>query len=97
MCSAGAWWLATSELDAATRERNQEMQTRLQRLTFEEVRQSVAIIGMPEHCIERIQWLREEFQLSERICWFNQGGLMPHQTILTSMSRFATHIMSNFR
>jgi alkanesulfonate monooxygenase SsuD/methylene tetrahydromethanopterin reductase-like flavin-dependent oxidoreductase (luciferase family) len=86
-----------SDLDAATRERNKEMQARLQRLTFEEVRQSVAIIGTPEHCIERIQWLREEFHLSELICWFNPGGLMPHQTVLTSMSRFAAHIMPNFR
>ena len=86
-----------SELDAATRERNQEMQARLQQLTFEEVRQSVAIIGTPEYCIERIQWLREEFQLSELIRWFNPGGLIPHQTVLTSMSCFAAHSMPNFR
>ena len=84
-------------LDAATRERNREMQARLQRLTFEEVRENVAIIGTPEHCIERITWLREEFQLSELICWFNPGGLMPPETVLTSMQRFATHVMPNFR
>ena len=86
-----------AELDAATRERNREMQARFQRLTFEEVRENVAIIGTPEHCIERITWLREEFQLSELICWFNPGGLMPSETVLTSMSRFATHIMPHFR
>jgi alkanesulfonate monooxygenase SsuD/methylene tetrahydromethanopterin reductase-like flavin-dependent oxidoreductase (luciferase family) len=86
-----------ADLDAATRERNQEMQARLQRLTFEELRENVAIIGTPEHCIERITWLREEFHLSELICWFNPGGLMPHDTVLTSMSRFATHVMPNFR
>lgn len=85
------------ELDAATRERNREMQARFQRLTFEEVRENVAIIGTPEHCIERITWLREEFQLSELICWFNPGGLMPSETVLTSMSRFATHVMPHFR
>jgi alkanesulfonate monooxygenase SsuD/methylene tetrahydromethanopterin reductase-like flavin-dependent oxidoreductase (luciferase family) len=84
-------------LDAATRERNQEMQARFQRLTFEEVRENVAIIGTPEHCIERITWLREEFQLSELICWFNPGGLMPPETVLTSMNRFATHVMPYFR
>jgi alkanesulfonate monooxygenase SsuD/methylene tetrahydromethanopterin reductase-like flavin-dependent oxidoreductase (luciferase family) len=86
-----------AELDAATRERNKEMQARFQRLTFEEVRENVAIIGTPEHCIERIAWLREEFQLSELICWFNPGGLMPSETVLTSMNRFATHIMPHFR
>ena len=86
-----------ADLDAATRERNKEMQARLQRLTFEEVRENVAIIGTPEHCIERITWLREEFQLSELIGWFNPGGLMPPETVLTSMHRFATHVMPNFR
>jgi alkanesulfonate monooxygenase SsuD/methylene tetrahydromethanopterin reductase-like flavin-dependent oxidoreductase (luciferase family) len=86
-----------ADLDAATRERNKEMQARLQRLTFEEVRENVAIIGTPEHCIERIRWLKHEFPLSELICWFNPGGLMPHQTGLASMSRFAAHIMPNFR
>jgi alkanesulfonate monooxygenase SsuD/methylene tetrahydromethanopterin reductase-like flavin-dependent oxidoreductase (luciferase family) len=86
-----------TDLDAATRERNKEMQTRLQRLTFEEVRENVALIGTPEHCIERIRWLQHEFHLSELICWFNPGGLMPHQTALALMSRFAAHIMPNFR
>jgi alkanesulfonate monooxygenase SsuD/methylene tetrahydromethanopterin reductase-like flavin-dependent oxidoreductase (luciferase family) len=85
------------DLDAATRERNKEMRARLQALTFEEVRESVAIIGTREHCIERITWLREEFQLSELICWFNPGGLMPPETVLRSMSRFATHIKPEFQ
>ena len=86
-----------ADLDAATRERNQEMRARLQRLTFEEVCENVAIIGTPEHCIERITWLREEFHLGELICWFNPGGLIPHETVLRSMSRFAAHVMPNFR
>jgi alkanesulfonate monooxygenase SsuD/methylene tetrahydromethanopterin reductase-like flavin-dependent oxidoreductase (luciferase family) len=86
-----------TDLDAATRERNKEMQTRLQRLTFEEVRENVALIGTPEHCIERIRWLQHAFHLSELICWFNPGRLMPHQTALALMSRFAAHIMPNFR
>ena len=44
-----------ADLDAATRERNKEMQARLQRLTFAEVRENVAIIGTSEHCIKRIR------------------------------------------
>jgi hypothetical protein len=74
-----------------------EMQARLQYLTCEEVRENMAIIGTPEHSIERITWLREEFQLGELICWFTPGGLMPAETILTSMNRFATHVMLHFR
>ena len=86
-----------ADVEATTRERNQEMRARLQRLTFEEVRDSVAIIGTPEHCIERIKWLRDEFHLSELICWFNPGGLIPHDTVLASMQRFATEVMPVFR
>jgi alkanesulfonate monooxygenase SsuD/methylene tetrahydromethanopterin reductase-like flavin-dependent oxidoreductase (luciferase family) len=86
-----------ADLGTGTRERNAEMQARIQRLTFGEVCDSVAIIGTVEHCIERIQWLRDEFHLSELICWFNPGGLIPHQTVLTSMSRFAGRIMPHFR
>ena len=86
-----------ADVEATTRERNQEMQARLQRLTFEEVRDSVALIGTPEHCIERIKWLRDELHLSELICWFNPGGLIPHDTVLASMQRFATEVMPVFR
>jgi hypothetical protein len=64
-------------MDAATHERNQEMRARPQCLSFEDVRRSVAIIGTPEHWIERIQWLQPELYLNELICWFNSGGLMP--------------------
>jgi alkanesulfonate monooxygenase SsuD/methylene tetrahydromethanopterin reductase-like flavin-dependent oxidoreductase (luciferase family) len=82
--------------DITTGERNSEMRARLQRLTFDEVRETVAIIGTAEHCIDRITWLREEFGLSELICWFNPGGLMPHDTVLESMRRFATQVMPHF-
>lgn len=84
-------------LDAATRERNREMQARLQRLTFAEVQENMAIIGTPEHCLERIAWLKEEFKISELICWFNPGGLMAPETVHTSMSRFATQVIPHCR
>lgn len=84
-------------LDVATRERNKEMQARLERLTFEDVCEQMGIIGTPEQCIARIKWLREEFNVSQLICWFNPGGLMPHETVLTSMNRFATHVMPAVR
>lgn len=86
-----------AELDAATRERTREAQARMQSLTFEEVRETVAVIGTPEQCIERIKWLREEFRVSELIGWFNPGGLMPHETVLRSMERFAAHVAPAFR
>jgi alkanesulfonate monooxygenase SsuD/methylene tetrahydromethanopterin reductase-like flavin-dependent oxidoreductase (luciferase family) len=86
-----------ADLEVTTGERNKEMRARLQRLTFEEVRDTVAIIGTAEHCIARINWLRQEFDLSQLICWFNPGGLMPHDAVLASMSRFATQVMPHFQ
>jgi alkanesulfonate monooxygenase SsuD/methylene tetrahydromethanopterin reductase-like flavin-dependent oxidoreductase (luciferase family) len=86
-----------AEFDAATRARNREAQARMQSLTFEEVRETVAVIGTPQQCIERITWLREEFGVAELICWFNPGGLMPAETVQRSMSRFATHVAPTFR
>ena len=83
-------------MDAARRERTREMPARLQRLTCEEVRENMAIMGPPEHCIERMIWRREECQLSELICWFNPGGLLSSETVLASMQRFATHVMPHF-
>ena len=86
-----------ADLDAATRERTREMRERLQRLTFEQVCEQMGIIGTPEQCIARIKWLQEEFNLNQLICWFNPGGLMPHDTVLTSMQRFATAVMPSVR
>jgi len=86
-----------ADLDASTRERSTEMRERLQRLTFEQVREQMGIIGTPEECIARIQWLREEFELSQLICWFNPGGLMPPDTVLASMQRFTTSVMPAVR
>ena len=85
------------EPDPATRERNREAQARLQSLTFDEVRETVSVIGTPEQCIERIEWLRDELGVSELIGWFNPGGLMPHETVARSMERFAAHVAPAFR
>jgi hypothetical protein len=59
-------------------ERNKQMQARLQLLTIGEVREHVATIGTPEHCIERFRRLQRKFHRSELICWFKPGSLMPH-------------------
>jgi hypothetical protein len=58
---------------------------------------SLLLLNNPIRSIERTRWLQHEFHLSELICWFNPRGLMPHQTVLASMSRFAAHIMPNLR
>ena len=41
--------------------------------------------------------LHKELGMNELICWFNPGGLVPHQKVLTAMSRFAAEIMPELR
>lgn len=61
------------------------------------IRRDAAERSVPyRYGLERITWLREEFQLSELICWFNPGGLLSSETVLASMQRFATHVMPHF-
>jgi hypothetical protein len=31
--------------------------------------------------------------MSQVICWFNPGGLVPHKQVMASMRRFATEVM----
>jgi hypothetical protein len=35
--------------------------------------------------------------MNELICWFNPGGMVPHEKVLTAMSRFAAEIMPTLR
>ena len=73
--------------------RAQEMQARLQNMTYEEATRTFAIYGEPAHCIDRIQALKETFGVNQFIGWFNTGGLIPHQQVMDSMTLFAERVM----
>ena len=73
--------------------RLQEMQSRLQNMTYSQVLDSVAIFGDPAYCIDRIQWLKETFKMNQCICWFNIGGKLPHHLVMESMRLFAEEVM----
>ena len=69
--------------------RMQELQERLQKMTYAQVLDTVAIFGDPAYCIERLQWFKETFGMSQFICWFNTGGKIPHKQVMESMRLFA--------
>jgi alkanesulfonate monooxygenase SsuD/methylene tetrahydromethanopterin reductase-like flavin-dependent oxidoreductase (luciferase family) len=73
--------------------RAQEMQARLQNMTYAEATRTFAIYGEPAHCIDRIQALKETFGVNQFIGWFNTGGLIPHQQVMDSMTLFAERVM----
>ena len=50
-------------------------------------------MSKPEGCIERLQRFRQDFNMGRLICWFNQGGLVPHPQVMRSMELFAEKVM----
>ena len=73
--------------------RMREMQTRLEHMTYEEALKTFAIFGEPSYCIDRIQWLKETCGINHFICWFNTGGIIHHQQVMTSMTLFTEKVM----
>ena len=66
-------------------------------LTFERVCGEYAAIGDPEACIARLKGFQELLEPQEFMCWFNIGGLLPHEKVERSMRLFAEKVMPHFR
>ncbi len=66
-------------------------------LTFQRVCGEYAAIGDPEACIERLKGFQELLDPQEFMCWFNIGGLLPHEKVERSMRLFAEKVMPHFR
>ncbi len=66
---------------------------RFGRITFEQACESMAIFNTPDACVERLQRVRDEFNIGRLICWFNIGGMLPHPQVMRSMELFAARVM----
>jgi alkanesulfonate monooxygenase SsuD/methylene tetrahydromethanopterin reductase-like flavin-dependent oxidoreductase (luciferase family) len=75
----------------------QDIQKAVENVTFEKITESMAIFGSPRECVARAQQLHSELHMNELICWFNPGGMVPHQKVLAAMSRFADEVMPELR
>ncbi len=75
----------------------QEVQRGLDSLTFEKITETIAIFGTPQECVTKAKTLHKELGMNELICWFNPGGLVPHEKVLAAMSRFAAEVMPELR
>jgi hypothetical protein len=75
----------------------QDVQKHVENVTFEKITETMAVFGSSRDCISKVKKLHEELGMSELICWFNPGGMVPHQKVLTAMSRFATEVMPELR
>ncbi len=75
----------------------QKVRERLRGIDYGTVDSIMGIFGEPEYCIERIAQLKEQFQFSRLVCWFEIGGISGHRNVLASMRQFAERVMPKFR
>ena len=65
----------------------------LSRMTYESVNAVTGIFDTPSACVERLHQVREEFNPGRVICWFNFGGVIPHDRVLRSMELFSARVL----
>ncbi len=69
---------------------------RAQSLDYETVLDEYAAVGTPEQVSERLDKFRGMYGPDGFICWFNTGGMIPHEDVKSSMNLFAEEVMPNF-
>jgi alkanesulfonate monooxygenase SsuD/methylene tetrahydromethanopterin reductase-like flavin-dependent oxidoreductase (luciferase family) len=67
--------------------------THARAMTYETVNDVTGIFDTPAAAVERLHWVREELGPGRVICWFNFGGLIPHERVLRSMELFSARVM----
>jgi natural product biosynthesis luciferase-like monooxygenase protein len=77
--------------------RIKEVLERVQRMTYEQICKVMAVFDTPDACVERLKGFQQEFGMGRVICWFNPGGMVPHQQVMRSMELFATKVMPHFK
>jgi alkanesulfonate monooxygenase SsuD/methylene tetrahydromethanopterin reductase-like flavin-dependent oxidoreductase (luciferase family) len=62
-------------------------------LPYEKFCRDHAVFGDAGEVIDRLQAAREEFGLSQIICWFDQGNTLPRAEVERAMRAFAEQVM----
>jgi hypothetical protein len=64
---------------------------------FERFCRQQGVFGDPQECVDRLQAVRDEFDLCQIICWFDQGCMLSVADVKRSMARFADEVMPKIR
>ena len=65
-------------------------------MTYHSVNAVTGIFDTPSACVERLHQIREEFNPGRVICWFNFGGVIPHDQVMRSMELFSARVLPQF-
>lgn len=80
----------------AERDKLQGLLENMRRTTYETVNDIMGIYDTPDACVERLKQVQQEFKPGRVICWFNFGGLVPHEQVLRSMELFSSKVLPHF-
>ena len=62
-------------------------------LNYETVIDEYAAVGTPDQVAEKLHKFSRLYNPDGIICWFNTGGMIPHEEVETSMNLFAEGVM----
>ena len=62
---------------------------------FHEYARKRAITGTLSERVEQIEALQSKANLRQLICWFNPGGLIPHEQVIESMTLLMSKVNVN--
>lgn len=74
-----------------------DVRQRFDTVTWDDIDNTMGIYGSPDTCIRKITEAHRLCDMTQLICWFNPGGLVPHREVLTSMRRFARDVLPAVR
>src|SRR5262245_28450228 len=62
-------------------------------LPYERFCRDQGVFGDAAEVVDRLQAARDDFGLSQIICWFDQGSMLPRAEVERAMRRFAEEVM----
>jgi alkanesulfonate monooxygenase SsuD/methylene tetrahydromethanopterin reductase-like flavin-dependent oxidoreductase (luciferase family) len=89
--SVAALWVTRAP--EADRPKMQALFDQICGMTYETVNSVTGIFDTPSACVDRLHQVREELNPGRVICWFNFGGLIPHDDVMRSMELFSAEVL----